>query len=845
MFEDFAGISIEWRSFTSKTDLLFFCKKNEKHENTENLNQKKIYTKKELSQEGKFSTKPSTNRYTIIYGSNGSGKTTIANALSFLSSSLKEETIETIEKEQIEKVDVHYLNSEGKVIENEKELISNTVVFSEKFIKDNILLRDNNLENIVFIGSQVPIQHKIDDFQTYKLKYENLLDDREKQLEEVETSKDKESIKSIKNVIKEKIKKYYIRERASFSDKASGTNITDSLFNEICNTTVSSLVYDELTSKYRSCLEQFNLANEYNEAFSLLPNFKLQEYINNFLSIQKLLSQKVEDPKLSERELKIIDTINQVGFKKELTDEIINRRIPLCPTCFRPIDENFSSTLKQTLQRVFSKDADIHSEALNNINIPNFDNLKKSVNSIPILRKEDYLEFDDTCKTYDIQCISIQEAIKKKQSNLYTPINFDIEPIIDCLKKIDSLVISMNQKINNHNKTVGNIKLLRVSLENQLKLITRIQIDNDLKKLKFSESNAHEIKLNLEDFKCKLAKIKSEISNLKHKQKNTKIAISKINLLLTLTFGSKNRLELVEGDSGYAVKVRGKVVHPDMISTGERNILALCYFFIKSQDNTEEDSIFKHKKFYVIDDPISSFDDANRIGVLTLLNQIFYKILAGNSDSKVLLLTHDLWTMQSLDSNFKAINNSLTSKTFINLCHLKKQSLANNNVKSLNRYKMYLFNVYKFASTQSKQSELYTDIGNEIRKVLEAYFTFNFANGIDYLSQQEIFKENLTLADYAEYFQGRVLKLFFHDDSHMENTIKYLTDGRFYDEDEIKRAAQDVLVFLFLHNKQHIFNYLATSQKNAILEDCYQVNEHELEDNLNKWKSNIDMELGL
>lgn len=231
--------------------------------------------------------------------------------------------------------------------------------------------------------------------------------------------------------------------------------------------------------------------------------------------------------------------------------------------------------------------------------------------------------------------------------------------------------------------------------------------------------------------------------------------------------------------------------------------------------------------------------------VLTLLNQIFYKILAGNSDSKVLLLTHDLWTMQSLDSNFKAINNSLTSKTFINLCHLKKQSLANNNVKSLNRYKMYLFNVYKFASTQSKQSELYTDIGNEIRKVLEAYFTFNFANGIDYLSQQEIFKENLTLADYAEYFQGRVLKLFFHDDSHMENTIKYLTDGRFYDEDEIKRAAQDVLVFLFLHNKQHIFNYLATSQKNAILEDCYQVNEHELEDNLNKWKSNIDMELGL
>ena len=42
-----------------------------------------------------------------------------------------------------------------------------------------------------------------------------------------------------------------------------------------------------------------------------------------------------------------------------------------------------------------------------------------------------------------------------------------------------------------------------------------------------------------------------------------------------------------------------------------------------------------------------------------------------------------------------------------------------------------------------------------------------------------------------------------------------------------------------------MINYFSNEQKNAILEDCYQVNEHELEDNLNKWKSNIDMELGL
>ena len=444
-------------------------------------------------------------------------------------------------------------------------------------------------------------------------------------------------------------------------------------------------------------------------------------------------------------------------------------------------------------------------------------------------------EFDNLLNSYEIVCKPLIDSVNRKQENLYEIINFDIKPIVESLLKIDSFFITINNKIDTHNKNVKNIQNLLSSLEEQLKIISRVRINENLNILNLQKQHLDEINLKLEEIRNKISELNSEISIIENQKQNTKIAISKINYLLTLTFGSKNRLELVEGYSGYAVKVRGKVVHPDMISTGERNILALCYFFIKSQDNTEEDSIFMHEKFYVIDDPISSFDDANRIGVLTLLNQIFYKILAGNPDSKVLLLTHDLWTMQSLDSNFKAINNSLTSKTFINLCHLKNQSLANNNVKSLNRYKMYIFNVYKFASTQSKQSEVYTDIGNEIRMVLEAYFTFHFANGIDYLSQQEIFKENLTLADYAEYFQGRVLKLFFHDDSHMENTIKYLTDGRFYDEDEIKRAAQDVLVFLFLHSKQHIFNYLVSCN----------VNKQEIEHNLNKWKSNIDLELGL
>lgn len=831
MFEDFAGISIEGKSFTKKTDLLFFCKKNAKQGNTENRNQKKITGKNGQHQE----CKSSTNRYSIIYGSNGSGKTTIAKALSSLSSALEDNSIQTVEKEPNDKIDVHFLNSEGKVFENEKELFANIAVFSEDFIKRNILLRDNNLENIVFIGTQVDLQNKIDEKLKIRSEYETELSALTDKLNQLQSGKQPNSIDSLNEQIRSTIKDSYLKEFYSYANKSSRKNLTDSFLKEIYELPLPVEDIFELKLKYKSDKDQYLQARDIAKSVSTLPSFDCQFYISRFKEIQDLLRKKIENPELSDRDQKILEIIKQVNYRRELTDQIINNNLSICPTCFQPIQSKYIENIKVTLHKIFSKEADNHKEQLKNIVIPKLDQFKEGIKNLPILKKEDLKEFYNLINSYELACHPIIDSLNRKQDNLYEIINVDIKPIEDCLQKLDSFFISINNKIDTHNNNVKNIQNLLSSLEDQLKVISRVKINEILNILNSVQQNFDEINFIVEETSNKIANISSEISILENQKKNTKIAISKINSLLALTFGSKNRLELVEGDLGYAVKVRGQIVHPDVISTGERNILALCYFFIKTQDNTEEDSLFKHEKFYVIDDPISSFDDANRIGVLTLLNQIFYKILAGNSDSKVLLLTHDLWTMQSLESNFKAINNSLTCKTSINLCHLKNQSLANNNVKSLNRYKIYLFNVYKFASTQCKQSELYTDIGNEIRKVLEVYFTFNFAQGIDYLSQQETFKNNSILAKYSEYFHGRVIKLFFHDDSHMENTIKFLTDGRFYDEDEIKRAAQDVLAFLYLHNKQHIFNYLVSCN----------VNKQELEDTLNKWKSNIDSAIGL
>ncbi|PJI06730.1 MULTISPECIES: hypothetical protein [Clostridium] len=51
----------------------------------------------------------------------------------------------------------------------------------------------------------------------------------------------------------------------------------------------------------------------------------------------------------------------------------------------------------------------------------------------------------------------------------------------------------------------------------------------------------------------------------------------------------------------------------------------------------------------VIDDPVSSFDLENRIGILSFLKSQMLRIFSGNKDSKIFVMTHDLPTFYDLE----------------------------------------------------------------------------------------------------------------------------------------------------------------------------------------------------
>jgi len=80
---------------------------------------------------------------------------------------------------------------------------------------------------------------------------------------------------------------------------------------------------------------------------------------------------------------------------------------------------------------------------------------------------------------------------------------------------------------------------------------------------------------------------------------------------------------LIPGDGHYKLTVNGRQVKPKNISVGERNVLGLCYFFAMLFSGKREDDKYASEYLIIIDDPISSFDYGNRLGVMSLLRYQF------------------------------------------------------------------------------------------------------------------------------------------------------------------------------------------------------------------------------
>ena len=319
----------------------------------------------------------------------------------------------------------------------------------------------------------------------------------------------------------------------------------------------------------------------------------------------------------------------------------------------------------------------------------------------------------------------------------------------------------------------------------------------------------------LEIYTLELKKCNQEIERLEAKKKNIHIAMNSINRSLQYIFFTDNRLSIKYKNDKYYLLSRGQSVTPNKISVGERNAIALCYFFSNIMQNKEERTIYNKEYLLVIDDPVSSFDIENRVGILSFLRYQLHRFLCGNSNTKAVIMTHDIQvfydTKKLIDEIMMDYNTDLekSQKSTPTLLELANQTLHEFKFRKRSEYTSLLENIFDYAQGNADEHEIV--IGNSMRRVLEAFSTFVYKNNIEEVSVNP--KVLATIEKpYNTYFEHLMYRLVLHGGSHSSDNIKALGSMNFFDyisSDEKRRTAKDVLCFIYCLNNVHILEHLS------------------------------------
>ena len=778
MFSNFCGIRIQGKCFQSEVKLNFFEK--EYH------------------------------RFCLIYGKNGSGKSTISQAF------------DTVKQNNQSLIASQIIDKSGSAVDLTNEDQKNNIfVFNEEYVNSKVKIKDNGLDATVLFGDVANIDRKLE-------KIENIIEIRaqrkeyyEQELKKYEDDKNTDNPKKYENDVAENLRSNFAkRERTILGntnkilrDKTIGfaENIIENFRTDVGTNELKSN-FDEKLKSYEDVRSDLNFTEEIKQQL-------------NFEDVKQLLLYQVEQKQLNPREEEIKQAIAEADHIA--TKNIMESDKDICPYCFQKLTDEYKREILSSLETILNPDIQNHRVNLENKK-QEIQNSLNCLKNLPDIDKLDKGLFDaikmqiDTCQT------EITEKLNQKIQNPFVALNLDVN--------FDNLVSELNQNLGQLEQK-RQAFMAQKARANELKQELE-KLNNQIAYCEIKDNfNYYEEKLRIKQTlnskkdhnDRRLECISSKISELNAQRIQINIAQDKINEHLKYIFFKEGRLELGEPNEHgqYVLKSNGNRVKAKDVSTGERNAIALSYFFTEIFSGENKEEFYTKPKFIVIDDPISSFDFENRVGIMSFLNYQIHKIMTGCNNSRMIVLTHDLMSafdMQKIISNLPKVefydereNRNKKDVIFMQK-ELKDHQLVDFG-KKYSEYKTLLNEIYDYANKPIPEN---INIGNNMRKVLEAFGTFNYQCGIEDIARDEVIVANLS-PEQQTYFENLMYRLVLHGESHAEDKTKTLDFFSCISEDEKQNTAKDILSLLYLLNKAHLQKYLQKEQVEKIeqwVENC-------------------------
>ena len=640
----------------------------------------------------------SLDRISIIYGRNGSGKTTISEGFS------------SIQKNKSGNVTVKLFNQCDKEISVKPDDI---FVFNEDYISNNMHIEDDGLNAIVLFDDQINIQNKIDEcnelVERARIEYNEALNEQLK----CEVTHDPLILDLKWNKILEKLQNGWAKRNAEIKGYKYVLKVDDCIARKICNLKATESI-NELIYLYKKMTKDLEKAR-------MMP-----ESCRNAISIDcdRIIS----------------------GIQEPHTTALLDADF----SAYSFLDEQLVCLLNKQIRKLVKANY-IHEQ------------LKERFSS-----KELVTVKIDKHKLYINKLIKRLETERSKA----------------CLRtdEVDGLV----KKLQEINMKIAHLEVESLIEERK----SQIGKEND------AESKTHMAEMKLE--RCK-----GQLEYYENLMSCTSVAVDAINKALQYVFFSKDRLSIEFQNGKYYLKSRGKNVSPKAVSVGERNIISLCYFFLNAMHKQKVKKVYAEEAFFVLDDPISSLDFENRVGIISYLRYQINLILNKNPNSKILILSHDLNTVFDLKN---AAENIIVDGQGENKKHVAVRELRNSKlreIKKIDEYDELLDMVYSFAKGENDDRLL---VGNAMRRVLEAFLTFLFHESITKVSLNKDVS-NL-LGDDSTYFENLMHRLVLHGESHYKDRVNSLYDdlnfSQYISDDEMRRTAKDALCFMYIIAPYHV-----------------------------------------
>ena len=777
MFDDFCGIKIQGKCFQSEVKLNFFEK--EYH------------------------------RFCLIYGKNGSGKSTISQAF------------DAVKQNNQPLITVQIIDRSGVVVDLTSENQKNNIfVFNEEYVNSKVKIKDNGLDAIVLLGNAKNIDEKL---KKAKRVNKKLKERQSKYQEDFQKYSDRQNtdnpgkykddiIKSLRDNFAEREKNILGNTNRNLQNKTIefAKNIIDHFKTDVSTDELKNNFGEKLKS-YEDIRSDLNFTEEIKQL--------------NFGDIKQLLLYQVEQKKLAPREEEIKQAIAEADHI--VTKNIMESDKDICPYCFQKLTGEYKREILSSLETIFNPEIQKHRTNLENRK-QEIKNLLNYLKNLPDIDKLDKNLFDtikmqiDTCQT------KVTEQLNQKIQNPFVALNLDVN--------FDNLVSELNQNLDQleqkrqafmaQKARANELKQELEKLNNQIAYCeTKDDFNYYIEKLNVKQN----LDSKREHNDIRLEYINSKISELNAQRMQINIAQDKINEHLKYIFFKEGRHELGEPNEHgqYVLKSNGNRVKAKDVSTGERNAIALSYFFTEIFSDENEEDFYKKPKFIVIDDPISSFDFENKVGIMSFLNYQIHKIMAGCEKSKMIILTHDLMSafdMQKIISNLPKVEfyDEQDNKNKKDVIFIQKELKDHQFVgfgKKYSEYKTLLSEIYDYSNNSISEN---ANIGNNMRKVLEAFGTFNYQCGIEDIARDEVIVANLS-PEQQMYFENLMYRLVLHCESHAEDKTKALDFFSCISEKEKQKTAKDILSLLYLLNKAHLQKYLEKGQVEIIkqwVENC-------------------------